>query len=302
MDPHRIPQTDPEPARLALLHSYGVLDTPPEPEFDALAIAAARTLAAPAAAVTLVAEERCWFKARVGIDIPETPRQRSLCGYAFKSSGTFVVEDATKDDRFHHVPIVAEAGFNFYIGVPLLTAGGHSLGTLCVLDRVPRTPTPEQVSRLQMLAGRVLQQLEIRRAALTVPAIPLRRIVLIVDDEAPIRDLVTTAFDRYEVPTLSATNGVEALRIYHERRDEIAVVLTDLHMPEMNGLQLIRALRREPNPPVITVMSGWLDPQVRSVLATENTACVIEKPFRFADFAPVVTLARQATGAPVRPA
>jgi CheY-like chemotaxis protein len=230
------------------------------------------------------------------------PRHRSLCGYAFKSSGTFIVEDAAGDDRFNRTPMVTEAGFRFYIGVPLLAPDGHSLGTLCVLDRTPRTPTHEQVTRLQALAAQVLQQLEIRRAARAVPAIPLRRIVLIVDDEAPIRDLVTTAFARYEVPTITATNGAEALRIYQERRDEIAVVLTDLHMPEMNGLQLIRALRRDPNPPVITVMSGWLDPQVRNVLAAENTACLIDKPFRFSDFAPIVTLARQATGAPLRTA
>jgi len=287
---------------MALLHSFEVLDTAAEAEFDALVIAAARTLAAPAAAITFVAEQRCWFKARVGIDVPEVPRNQSLCGYAFRSSGTFIVEDATVDDRFKATPIVTEAGFRFYVGVPLLTPNGHSLGTLCVLDRTPRTPSPDQVTRLQTLAAQVLQRLEIRRASRAVPAIPLRRIVLIVDDEAPIRDLVTTAFERFEVPTLTAKNGAEALRIYREHHAEIAVVLTDLHMPEMSGLQLIRTLRRDPHPPVIAVMSGWLDPQVRTVLAAENTACLIDKPFRFSDFAPIVTLARQAAGAPLRTA
>ena len=129
---------------------------------------------------------------------------------------------------------------------------------------------------------------------------PGRRFVLIVDDEAPIRDLVATAFARYQIPTLVANNGVEALRIYSERPDEIAVVLTDLHMPEMGGLQLISTLRREANPPVIAVMSGWLDPHLRHQLTAEGTACLIAKPFRFSDFDPVAALARMANTMPAR--
>ena len=137
-------------------------------------------------------------------------------------------------------------------------------------------------------------------AHLGEPVAPVRRFVLIVDDEEPIRDLVATAFTRYKIPTLVANNGVEALRIYSERPGEIAVVLTDLHMPEMGGLQLISTLRREPNPPVIAVMSGWLDAHLRHQLTAEGTACLIAKPFRFSDFDPVAALARMANTMPAR--
>ena len=142
---------DPEIRRLELLRDHAILDTAGEPAFDRIAAEAARLLGAPMAAVTFVSEDRCWFKARHGLLVNEVPRHQSLCGYAFRSSGTFVVSDTLADARFKALPLVTESGVRFYIGVPLTIPEGHSLGTLCVLDQVPRQPTAIQIECLQAL-------------------------------------------------------------------------------------------------------------------------------------------------------
>ena len=155
---------DLERERLAALTAYQVLDTASEREYDDLARLAAQVCGTPISLVTLVDADRQWFKARVGIDIAETPRAHSICSIAMMQRDLFVVPNASADDRFANNPLVTGAPhIHFYAGMPLVDAEGHALGTLCVIDRVERTLTSEQRQALQALAGQVMSQLTLRR-------------------------------------------------------------------------------------------------------------------------------------------
>lgn len=154
--------------RLESLRAYDILDTPPEAAFDDIAALAARICEAPVALVSLVDRDRQWFKARVGLDVTETPRPRSFCDHAIHGDALMVVEDATKDPRFVDNRMVTEApGIRFYAGALLRSPKGLPLGTLCVIDFVPRPDglTPLQVEALTVLGRQVETLLELRRAA-----------------------------------------------------------------------------------------------------------------------------------------
>ena len=157
-----IPQN--ESKRLKVLWQYEVLDTVPEEVFDDLTELAARICEAPIALISLVDEKRQWFKAKVGVTISETSRELSFCAYAITQSDLFIVPDATQDKRFANNPLVtADPKIRFYAGAPLITPDGHALGTLCVIDKVPRELRPEQKQALRILARHVVTQLELRR-------------------------------------------------------------------------------------------------------------------------------------------
>lgn len=276
--------TGPEGARLATLRSYAVLDTQPEPAFDGLVRLAAESLGTSSAAITLVDADRCWFKASFGLDATQVPRDTSFCGHAFVSSGTFVVPDALADDRFKRLPIVTgSAGFRFYAGAPLRAPDGNSLGTLCVLDRLPREPTKGQLAVLGELAGRAMSLLEARRENLTAAPTPgpeaAAGLILVVDDEEPVRAFTAEVLRHLGHEVFTAANGADALVRLAELRGRVRLVLTDLTMPVMSGLDLVRALRRQPTPPALIVMSGNFDRQIRAQLQAEGVTCLLGKPF-----------------------
>jgi two-component sensor histidine kinase len=154
-----------ESDRLAALRSYRVLDTPSEPEFDALVQLVARGCQAPVALISLIDERRQWFKAEVGLGIRETPLDRSICLSAMLQPGLTVCPDLTEDPRFAANPLVTgEPHLRFYAGAVLRTPDGVPLGALCVLDHVPRELTENQAFTLTTLAQQVMSQLELRRA------------------------------------------------------------------------------------------------------------------------------------------
>ncbi len=132
-------------ARLCELLALDVLDTPPEERFDRIVRAARTLLDVPIALVSLVDRERQWFKARVGLEAPETPRSISFCGHAILGDDIMEIGDATADERFADNPLVTgELGLRFYAGVPLRSPRGFALGTLCLIDRKPRRLSPHQ--------------------------------------------------------------------------------------------------------------------------------------------------------------
>jgi PAS domain S-box-containing protein len=161
-----------ERERLDALHRYAVLDTPPDPSFDEIAVLASEVCETPIALITFVGRDRLWIKSRVGVVAPHLPRSESFCAYAIVGgTDVFIVEDAAADSRFADLPWVRGPGaggqdpIRFYAGAPLHTSGGVNLGSLCVLDRRPRRLTAMQSKVLRGLAHQVSQQLELRHAA-----------------------------------------------------------------------------------------------------------------------------------------
>lgn len=165
MNPDRSDLPSPqEDARLAALKSYEVLDTPPEEIFDEFARLAASLAGTPTALISLIDGTRQWFKSKVGMGVDQTPRDFAFCDHAIRGKDVFVVPDATKDERFANNPLVVnDPAIRFYAGAPHITMEGHALGTLCIIDYVPREFTAEQAQALEALSAHVMAQLELRR-------------------------------------------------------------------------------------------------------------------------------------------
>jgi PAS domain S-box-containing protein len=153
-----------ESDRLAALARYAILDTTAEDAFDELVQLASTICGAPIALVSLVDATRQWFKARVGLDVSQTPREISFCTHAIRQHDLFIVHDARTDPRFADNPLVTgDPHIRFYAGAPLTTPDGFNLGTICVIDREPRVLTETQQQALSALARQVVVQLELRR-------------------------------------------------------------------------------------------------------------------------------------------
>src|SRR5579863_2788148 len=153
------PLPENEAARLEALHRYGILDTVPEQDFDDLSRLAALICNTPIATVTFVDTNRQWFKSKIGLEAEETPRDIAFCAHTILRREVLVIPDALEDERFRFNPLVTgQEKVRFYAGAPLITAEGHVIGTICVIDRVPRQLSPEQIEALKGLSRLVVAE------------------------------------------------------------------------------------------------------------------------------------------------
>lgn len=151
---------DDESSRLTTLNALNILDTEPEERFDRLTRIAKRLFDVPIALVSLVDENRQWFKSCIGLNVRQTDRNISFCGHAILGDGIFIIPNALKDERFADNPLVIdEPHIRFYAGCPISVPDGHKMGTLCIIDRKPRQLSQEDLELLQDLANMVGQEL-----------------------------------------------------------------------------------------------------------------------------------------------
>jgi len=151
-----------EDERMKAVRRYDILDSPPDGAFDRITALVARRFRVPIAIISVVDEDRIWFKSHHGLPVRQIDREPGLCASAILGGVPYLIEDARVDPRSLANPLVAgDFGLRFYAAVPLTTSDGHSLGTLCVLDKEPRSFDEEQIEDLQDFATIVMDQLEL---------------------------------------------------------------------------------------------------------------------------------------------
>lgn len=155
-----------EAKRLLALRRYQILDTAAEQAFDEIVKISAHIFKTPIALISLIDEQRQWFKSKVGLDAEQTVREQAFCAHTMLRREVMEVADATKDTRFADNPLVTgNPNIRFYAGAPLVTPDGLGLGSLCVIDRVVRSLDAEEKLVLQSLANMVMTTLELRRVS-----------------------------------------------------------------------------------------------------------------------------------------
>jgi CheY-like chemotaxis protein len=256
--------------------------------FDDIARLAAHICDTPVAVIAFIDEQRVWFKASIGLELHEIPREGSFCAYAILQPDILIIPDPLSDERFASSFLVKQIGIQFYAGIPLVIDDAHPLGTLAVMDRVAHLLTDEQRDSLRILARRMTRELELRRTEGTQSphrrphlATPHQRSVtiLIVEDNDNLRNLLHRALEGNGFSVLPAADGAEALRLCEQHDGTIDLVVSDIVMPRLNGLELeerIRAARPETK---FLFITGFGDqfPALRERIKYGTN--ILEKPF-----------------------
>jgi GAF domain-containing protein len=158
------PHTDNEQQRLAALNSYGILDTLPEQEYDAITRLASYICQAPIAFISFIDDSRQWVKAKVGLDIDQVPIEETFCQHTIKQDYLVEIPDVSVKPPFsEHEMVTGEFGLRFYASAPLVDPEGYRIGTLCVLDQKVKHLTDEQRDALRILASEVISHLILRK-------------------------------------------------------------------------------------------------------------------------------------------
>lgn len=319
------PQSPPDEARrLSLLQSYRILDTGPEQAYDDFTRLAADICGAPIAMISLIDRDRQWFKASVGLPVSEAPREQAFCAHAIVDNQVLVVRDATADTRFEGNPlVVGEPNIRFYAGAPIVTETGHGLGTLCVLDRVPRELTDSQLGSLRALSRQLMTQLELRRTMgllleaerakkafvanvsheLRTPLTSIRGALALVRDAEPDLDV-----DSRELLSAAHRNANRLLVLVNDLLDlervgsgDLAVVKNDCELGDaiQRAVETIRPIARDAG---VTVVSPATSIRL---IADENRLMqvvinLLANAVRFSPQGGTVTVGVTTDGGPVR--
>ncbi len=219
-----------EQARLAAVRRYNILDTPSDAAFDRITSIAARLFHVPIAMVSIVDTQRIWFKSHHGLEVQQIGRDPGLCASVVLQNEVYSVIDAKVDPRTLSNPLVAgEFGLRFYAAAPLCTSDGFNLGTICVIDRQPRQITDEEKSILKDLAAIVIDELELRLAALKVELETSRRIKAEKEKEKAEKlaktDALTGLKNRGAFDDIINWQAMQASKFFI---GDVAVVLIDL--------------------------------------------------------------------------
>jgi CheY-like chemotaxis protein len=255
--------------------------------FDDIARLAALICDTPIAVIAFVDEQRVWYKATISLELDEIPRDGSFCSYAILQPDVLIVLDPLSDERFASNFQVRELGVRFYAGIPL-TANHHAVGALAVMDRVPHLLTAEQISSFQVLARRIMHELELRRTGETqsthrrphLAPPPQRSVtILVVEDNDNLRNLLHRTLKGNGFSVLPAADGAEALRLCQQHDGTIDLVVSDIVMPRLNGLELEERIRVTRPETKFLFMTGFGDqfPELRERIKYGTD--MLEKPF-----------------------
>jgi CheY-like chemotaxis protein len=274
-----------ESSRLESLRSFRILGTSCEQVFDDIAHLAALICDGPVAVIAFIDEQRVWFKAKIGLELDEIPRDGSFCAYAILQPDVLIIPDPLNDERFMSSFLVKEIGIQFYAGIPLITHDAHPLGTLAVMDRVPHLLTAEQIDSFQVLARRIMHELELRQARecqsphQRIHFTPTRQpsaTILLVEDNDNLRNLLHRTLEGAGFSLLSASDGAEALGLCQQHDGAVDLMVSDIVMPGLNGLQLSEQARASHPEMKFLFITGFADdfPELIKIGAT-----ILEKPF-----------------------
>jgi len=274
-----------ESSRLDSLRSFQILGTSCEQVFDDILGLGSLICDTPIGKIGFVDQERVWLKAKIGFDFDEIPRERSFSAHAILQSDILLVPDPIRDAAFANNLLVTEIGVRFYAGMPLITSSGQAIGAISVMDRVPHLMTEEQIDALRILARRVVGELETR--CTTHAQSPHQRLhlepprhrsvtILIVEDNDNLRNLLHRTFEGVGFSVFPAADGAEALRWSEQYKGTIEIVVTDVVMPELNGLELFQRIRVARPETKFLFITGFGDqfPELR-----DYGANILKKPF-----------------------
>jgi CheY-like chemotaxis protein len=284
----QLPLPQNESSRLESLRTFRVLGTSREQVFDDIARLAALICDTPVAVIAFIDEQSVWFKAKIGLELDEIPRDGSFCTYAILQSDILIVSDPLLDERFMSHVEVTQLGIRFYAGIPLIADDVYALGVLAVMDRVPHLMTEEQSDSLRILARRMMRELELRRTGVAqsphqrLHLAPIRQpsaTILLAEDNDNLRDLLHRVLEGDGFSVLPAADGAEALQLCQQHNGTIDLMVTDIVMPGLNGFQLSEQLRAAHPEMKFLFMTGFADefPELRGLI--RYGAIILEKPF-----------------------